>query len=656
MKPISLPLIPFLLVFVLGVHTAYQTDPLYLGINGLLCLIVLGYFSLFPPFKKQTFILGLCFYGVGYLVGNIDQKLPLDHYSQLVKTSQENSFTVVLERKLKPTKTRERFNVKIEKVNDFPATGSLLLTVNKSEGQKKLLNHENKWIVKGKISPIQAPLNPGSFNYKAYLQSIKIYHELNISIDAISVAESTGFSFRKLSAFLLKKLEQSRLKPETIVILKTILLGERNSLDNSTRDDFAKAGVVHLFAISGLHIGLLMLFFQAIFYPFRRLPRGRLWQNIGVLACLWAYAFLVGGTASVIRAVTLFSAYQIGQNSGRKLPTAYLVLLSMGILLFFEPSFIQQLGFQMSYLAVFGILFLSPLFAINIKNKALRWFWQLTIVSLSAQIAVAPLSIFHFNQFPTLFLLSNWVILPFMGLFLYASLIVLLWLLFFPLPQWLLWLEDTAVETMLNFVQWVAEKENLLLNHLYFDPLSLILIYLALICITLYGHSRKIHWFYGTIISLIGLYLHIKSTPTQQLWVAQQYKQTVLVEVANKKLTFHFSDSLSPQANLVKDYRRLYPHQKIDFQPLANAYHINGASLLIIDGPWVLTLDSIPQDYWILQKNAKVNLERLLQKAKPRKIIIDGSNSPYYRDQWVETLKKYHFPYHITSTAVPLFN
>ena len=99
---------------------------------------------------------------------------------------------------------------------------------------------------------------------------------------------------------------------------------------------------MHLFAISGLHIGLLMLFFQAIFYPFRRLPRGRLWQNIGVLACLWAYAFLVGGTASVIRAVTLFSAYQIGQNSGRKLPTAYLVLLSMGILLFFEPSFIQQ--------------------------------------------------------------------------------------------------------------------------------------------------------------------------------------------------------------------------------------------------------------------------------------------------------------------------
>lgn len=104
------------------------------------------------------------------------------------------------------------------------------------------------------------------------MRSIKIYHQLNVSTDVISAAESTGFSFLKLSAFLLKKLDQSRLKPKTIEILKTILLGERSSLDHSTRDEFAKAGVVHLFAISGLHIGLLMLFFKpylslCLFYP-----------------------------------------------------------------------------------------------------------------------------------------------------------------------------------------------------------------------------------------------------------------------------------------------------------------------------------------------------------------------------------------------------
>ena len=80
-------------------------------------------------------------------------------------------------------------------------------------------------------------------------------------------------------------------------------------------------------------------------------------------------------------------------------------------------------------------------------------------------------------------------------------------------------------------------------------------------------------------------------------------------------------------------------------------------SLLIIDGPWVLALDNIPQDYWILQKNAKVNLERLLQKAKSKQIIINGSNSPYYRDQWIKTIKEYKIPYHTTPTngALSLF-
>ena len=188
MKPISLPLVPFLLVFVLGVHAAYQIDPLYQVIDGLLYLFLLCYFSLFPPFKGQTFILGLCFYGMGYLVGNIDQKLPHAHYSQQINTSQENSFKVVLKQKLKPTKTQERFYVKVEKVNDLPASGSLLLTVNKSEGQKSPLNHKGKWIINGVVSPIRAPQNPGGFDYKAYLKSLKIHHQLKGSIESISAA------------------------------------------------------------------------------------------------------------------------------------------------------------------------------------------------------------------------------------------------------------------------------------------------------------------------------------------------------------------------------------------------------------------------------------------------------------------------------------
>ena len=163
-------------------------------------------------------------------------------------------------------------------------------------------------------------------------------------------------------------------------------------------------------------------------------------------------------------------------QSQRKTPTAYLVLLSMAIILFFEPRFILQLGFQMSYLAVFGILFLHPLMQLKLKHKALQWFWNLTTVSLSAQIAVAPISIYHFHQFPGLFLLSNWAILPFIGLFLYVGLGCIIWLLFFALPPPLVYLLDGLVAKMNQLVFWIGAQENFifLFGHRPTYPRSLV--------------------------------------------------------------------------------------------------------------------------------------------------------------------------------------
>ena len=149
-------------------------------------------------------------------------------------------------------------------------------------------------------------------------------------------------------------------------------------------EGFAQAGLAHLLAISGLHIGLLMLLFRFILWPLRLLRKGDLFLSLTVISLLWSYAFFVGASPSVLRAVTLFSAIQLGYVVQRKLPTAYLVLLSMVILLFVSPRLILQLGFQLSYLAVFGILFLLPIFQLNISFPPLRWFWSLTLVSLAA--------------------------------------------------------------------------------------------------------------------------------------------------------------------------------------------------------------------------------------------------------------------------------
>lgn len=643
----SLPLVPFLLVFVLGIHFAFQSDAYDQLFDGVLCFILLIYFSFSSPFKWGLLLLGGSFFGLGIQAGKIDQKTPPSHYSQLVNPKNEATFQVLLQEKLSGSNTQERYYVTIKKVNDQAASGSLLLTVNKSEVNP--LNFDHQWFIKGRISPLKDALNPGGFNYKNYLNNLKIYHQINSTPARITKGEKILFSFQKYNELLSEKLENSKLNQRSISFLQTILLGKRSRLDPSTREDFAKAGVFHLFAISGLHIGLLMLFFRTLFHPLTFLANGELWQTIAVLICLWCYALFVGGSASVIRAVTLFSAYQLGQNSGRKLPTAYLVLLSMGVLLFIRPNFILQLGFQMSYLAVFGILFISPLLHLKFENKILRWFWQLTTVSIAAQIAVAPLSIFHFHQFPGLFLVSNWVLLPLMGTFLYLGLIGLSWLYFFPFPLWFIWIEDTFVEQIFQFVTWIAGKENWLFDQLYLSSLTVFFIYLTLIHWIIYRHTKKILWGYSALVCLLCLYFNSHKKLQKQLWIAHQHKQTILVGQEDSILTFYYSDSLSKQSRLVQDYRTIYPHQKIKFQRLSNAYQINGISILVIDGPWVLALKEIPQGYWILHKNAKVNLARLCHKARPKKVIIDASSSPYYREQWIKTLEKFNLPYHITA-------
>lgn len=193
MKPFSLSFVPFLLAFILGVHFSNQIDPLFKWVDGGIGLILLLYFSFNSLLQWRVLLFGFAFFILGIQAGEIDQRISNTHYSQFVKPAQQNYFKVVLKRKLSPSKTRERYYVTVKKVNDQPASGSLLLTVNKSEGDKSSLDYQNIWIIKGQISPIKGPSNPGGFNYKAYLKSIKINYQTNIDKKDISRAESTGF-------------------------------------------------------------------------------------------------------------------------------------------------------------------------------------------------------------------------------------------------------------------------------------------------------------------------------------------------------------------------------------------------------------------------------------------------------------------------------
>ena len=216
-------------------------------------------------------------------------------------------------------------------------------------------------------------------------------------------------------------------------------MAERKAIGEDRIGDYARAGVLHLLALSGLHIGLIVELLLLILSPFLRFRHGNFFRLASIVGFLWLFAFFVGFPASVVRAVTLFSFLTVGRFIQQGKNTFHLTVVSFLVLLVVYPPFLRQIGFQFSFLAVFGILWIHPILQ-KIWTPRSVWikkYWQWTTVSLAAQLAVGPLSVYYFHQFPSLFLISNLLIIPFFGIFLCLVIMVFVMLVLNLLPHFM---------------------------------------------------------------------------------------------------------------------------------------------------------------------------------------------------------------------------
>ena len=650
MNPSSFPLIPQFLLFILGIYLSFPTDWLFIRFSLGLALTTLLISIFLPPWHYKNLLIGSSFLILGYSLGKIDQKLPENHYSQYVLTAGENIFEFTLEQRLRSTVFYDRYIIEITKCNGRLAEGQLLFILPKDEHQNSL-DFGQSWTASGKINPLAPPPNPGQFDYKNYLKNLGIYHQLKSTTSPTPLGESSTILLQS-KAFTTVALEESNLSSSTKQLLKALVLGDKTALDGDLREGFAQAGLAHLLAISGLHIGLLMLLFRFLLWPLQLLPKGKQMLSICVIIMLWAYAFFVGASPSVLRAVTLFSAIQLGYAVQRKLPTSYLVLLSMVILLFVSPRLLLQLGFQLSYLAVFGILFLLPIFELNIRFPPLRWFWRLTLVSIAAQIAVAPLSIYHFQQFPALFLLSNWVVLPLMASFLYIVFGSVIYLLFSPLPQGIVKMLDSSINLLNLFVQWINKQEAFFFDNLYLSELSLLLSYLLLIGLLLGYYYKKSAWFFFNCCTGIALFYSLwTGFPRKEdgLWLTHDDNNSLLVEKIQGRLFVYTHDRRAIEQTTLKHYQRYFGLNDMVIFPIKNSYQLGKQQLLIIDGNWIERFDFPPASIIMLCNNPKFNLARYLKKQAPEIVLIDGSNTTYYIERWKQSLLEEKIPFHVTT-------
>lgn len=312
----------------------------------------------------------------------------------------------------------------------FPAIGKMMVYL-KKKGLDKFPHLGDQLIYKNKVGEIPNLRNPGSFDYKEYLAKRRIFHQANLSardvvIDIVPAKGMDAILQRSLNYenSLFEKYIEGR---NSSALMKALLTGDRGDIEKNIVQAYANTGVVHILSISGLHIGLIYLFLLKVSNLIPLIRKKKILRLILVLTGIWFFALLTGCGPSVLRSTLMFSFLSVGILQSRKVVTYNFWAASAFVLLCFDPMLLWDIGFQLSYAAVLGILIWQrPIYSrLVYENKIMDYTWQLVSVSLSAQILTLPICLYNFHQFPLLFIFANLVAVPLVSIGLWLGMLMI---------------------------------------------------------------------------------------------------------------------------------------------------------------------------------------------------------------------------------------
>ena len=259
---------------------------------------------------------------------------------------------------------------------------------------------------------------------------------------SVSRLDNTKAYFLIQRGILLDRMYDSGVDGDAYAVVAAMALGDKSALTHELRDTYSVSGASHVLALSGLHLGIIYCMLWLLL-PHRRWPAVS--QTI-ILIVMWLYVLLVGMPVSVVRSAVMLTVYGLLSISHRNKMSVNALAFTAIVMLMWNPEWLFDIGFQLSFMAVLAILLFVPVFEDVFSAKYLqehrlvRYVWGLVAVSVSAQIGVAPLLAYYFGRLSTYFLLTNFIVLPAAYIILGFSLIVLL----FPsLAYILLYIVDT---------------------------------------------------------------------------------------------------------------------------------------------------------------------------------------------------------------------
>ncbi len=315
-------------------------------------------------------------------------------------------------------------------------------------------------LLPNQLKTIDGPINPGQFDFKHYASIKRIKYQCRMTKDNWKVlSTNTNFSIlnssKKLRDHLLKSFHKAGIHGQEYAVLSALVLGYDDEINKEIMTAFSASGTLHILSVSGMHVGIV---FTALAFLFKKLENKKVWWLVRLLAMIliiWFYAILTGMSPSVIRSAMMFSFILIGKSMKRN-SNIYNTLAAsiLVICVAFDPLLLFEPGFQLSYFAVAGIAFIYPPISrwFYFRNKFKSSVWSLIAVSLAAQLATFPISLYYFHQFPNYFIPANLIIIPISTVAIFGGLAI-----FFISPfEWLLLKAGFLMNKLVMFLNFLA--------------------------------------------------------------------------------------------------------------------------------------------------------------------------------------------------------
>lgn len=502
----------------------------------------------------------------------------------------------------------------------------------------------------GTIKTVAEPKNLYGFNYKSYLKNNQINYQITSYNKPFKIAEEPSINsivvgFRD---YLIAQFSKLGYPEKTQGFIETLLFGKKNNLNDEIQQQFKDFGILHVLAVSGMHVVLL---FSTISYilSYLRVPKKAV--TVILVLFLLIFSLMAGFSGSVVRASLMCLMAIIGTVSGRRINTTNILVGSMLIILLIDPNYLFDVGFQLSYLAVFAIVFCYPIIQsyFTFKNWILNYFGQLIGISLVAQLGVLPLSIYYFKQIPLLFLIGNLIAIPITSFLLSAwflqMLLSLISVKIFALPTpFLNEISTFCFDSLSKLSDYFSVKT----IDFHFTIFQTILALLLVYCGFWFFQRKSATKFFVFLGLLIGFQLVsikelIENSHEKQLILMSDNKKAVFLKRSGNKI-HQIGTAKKYTLQSIHNYALHNSARIIKVDSLSNNFMVNNENWLIIDSLSVYPKKSF--QVVVLQQNAKVNLERLIQYTQPKLIILHNSNSQYLIDEYAAYFDKRKIPYY----------